>query len=82
MYEVSQNTILCCNHEIVTDCPYYEQQQYEFDASVQFAIISRMSSDRRLSKKCISEFAYSQMANGLLLSIVLLYMSSLQMCLE
>lgn len=69
MQKVSVNTILCCAHEIIADCPYYEQQQYEMDASIQMEIISRMTGDRRLHRKCIEEFAQAQTANGLLSSI-------------
>ncbi len=25
IFEVSKNTLLCCMHEIISDCPYYEQ---------------------------------------------------------
>jgi len=69
MHEVSINSVRCCAHEIIVDCPYYEQQQYEMDSLVQLAIISRMTSDRRLHRKCIEEFALSQFTNGLLTSI-------------
>ncbi len=69
MQKISVNTILCCAHEIISDCPYYEQQQYEMDSSIQMEIISRMTADRRLHRKCIEDFAHAQTANGLLLSI-------------
>ncbi len=69
IWRVSENTMLCCLHEIISDCPYYEQQQYEFDSMVETAVLSALSSDLRLIKKCITEFARSQQPNGLLLSI-------------
>ena len=69
IWQISKNTMLCCTHEIISDCPYYEQQQYEFDSMVEAAVLSSLSDDLRLTKKCISEFACSQQPNGLLLSI-------------
>ena len=69
IWDVSINTMLCCTHEILSDCPYYEQQQYQFDSFVQIAALSAISSDLRLAKKCIDEFAHSQQPCGLLLSI-------------
>lgn len=68
MYSISQNTILCCHHEIISDCPYYEQQQYQFDSSVQIAATFNMTDDRRLIRKCLMEFAVSQQPSGLLLT--------------
>lgn len=69
MFEVSKNTLLACCHEIIVDCPYYEQQQYEFDSCVQTAALTALTDDMRLTRKCIAEFAYSQQPCGLLLSI-------------
>ena len=66
IFDVSQHTLLCCSHEIIVDCPYYEQQQYEMDATIELAVISRMTEDRRLHKKCLMEFAMSQLPSGLL----------------
>lgn len=69
IWDVSINTLLCCSHEIISDCPYYEQQQYQFDSAVQIQALSAITSDVRLTKKCIDEFARSQQPCGLLLSI-------------
>ncbi len=67
--DVSLRTLLCCSHDLVVDCPYYEQQQYEMDYLVEYAAISRLTADTRLIRKGISEFAESQRPNGLLCSI-------------
>ncbi len=69
IWDVSVNTILSCCHEIISDCPYYEQQQYQFDSAVSIQAISAITKDVRLTKKCIDEFARSQQPCGLLLSI-------------
>jgi len=66
MFDVSINTMLCCAHEIVVDCPFYEQQQYVMDSAIEHAVMMRMTDDRRLVKKCIRDFAESQKPSGLL----------------
>lgn len=66
MNEISINTMLCCTHEIFVDCPFYEQQQYIMDSAIEAAVLMRMSSDTRIIKKCIEEFAASQHPTGLL----------------
>lgn len=66
MYDISVNTMQCSMHEIFVDCPHYEQQQYIMDSSVESAVLMRMSSDVRMIRKCISEFAASQHPSGLL----------------
>ena len=68
IFDVSRHTLNCCAHEIVVDCPYYEQQQYIMDASVEFAVVSKMTKDRRLTKKALLEFAMSQQETGLLMA--------------
>ena len=69
MYDISVNTMLCCTHDTFYDCPYYEQNQYEMDSAIEAAALMRMSSDVKMVKKCIEEFAASQLPSGLLLSI-------------
>lgn len=67
MWKVSINTLLCCMHEIIVDCPYYEQQQYVMDSAIECSALMRLSSDWLPVRKCITEFAASQQPNGLLL---------------
>lgn len=66
MYEISINTVLCCMHEIIVDCPHYEQQQYAMDESITTAVAMCMSDDFRSARKCIQEFAASQTPKGYL----------------
>lgn len=66
MLSVSYNTLLCCMHEIFVDCPHYEQQQYIMDSTIECAVLSCMSPDVQMIKKCIADFAQSQHKNGLL----------------
>ena len=69
MFEVSKHTLYCCSHEIIVDCPYYEQQQYEMDSLIELSTIYRLTNDRSLAKKCINEFRHSQMSDGHLWSV-------------
>lgn len=69
MQDISINTMFCCLHDTFYDCPYYEQQQYVMDSAVEAMILMRMSKDVRMVKKCIEEFAVSQLPSGLILSI-------------
>lgn len=48
------------------DCPHYEQQQYIMDSYIESMILFRMSSDYKLIKKAIIDFAHSQTPDGLL----------------
>ncbi len=68
MQEISINTMLCCANETFVDCPYYEQQQYDMDATIEIAIWERMTRDTRLVRKCVEEFAASQQDSGLILA--------------
>ena len=66
MWDVSVNTVKCSAHEIFVDCPYYEQQQYDMDSCLEMLFALRMSADRRLSLKCITDLARSQIFDGML----------------
>ena len=43
---------MCC-HEMLFDCPYYEQQMYPGDTRVQLNVISAMTRDDRMVKRAI-----------------------------
>jgi hypothetical protein len=66
MWKISRNTVLCCMHEMYVDCPYYEQQQYDMDSALEMLFTLRMSADDRMPFKSITDFAHSQMADGML----------------
>ncbi len=66
MWEISRNTVLCCMHEMYVDCPYYEQQQYDMDSALEMLFTLRMSGDLRMPLKSVTDFAHSQMADGML----------------
>lgn len=64
MWEISRQTMLCCAHELLVDCPYYEQQQYSMDSGLQMFYWMRLSGDYRLLKKAIYDIASSQTEEG------------------
>lgn len=66
MWEISRHTVLCCMHEMYVDCPYYEQQQYDMDSALEMLFALRMSADDRMPIKSLTDFAHSQMPDGLL----------------
>lgn len=66
MWRISRNTVLCCMHEMYVDCPYYEQQQYDMDSALEMLFTLRMSADDRMPFKSITDFAHSQLADGML----------------
>lgn len=68
LVEISKRTLYLCMHETFTDCPYYEQLQYLMDTYLQTIFSSRISSDYRLIRKAINDFALSQRVDGMLLS--------------
>ena len=54
---------MCC-HEMLFDCPYYEQQMYPGDTRVQLNVISAMTSDDRIIRRAIELFALNRRDDG------------------
>ena len=53
-------------HELIVDCPYYEQQQYGMDSALETLFSMRYSADVRLVRKTILDLAASQIESGML----------------
>ena len=66
MWDIGRNTLLSCMHEVIVDCPYYEQQQYDMDSALETLYSYRLSPDARLVKKTILDLAASQIEDGML----------------
>jgi len=66
IWDISKNTLECCSHEILVDCPFYEQQQYVMDGGLESLYGWRFSNDGSLQKKLITDMAQSQNADGLI----------------
>ena len=53
-----------CAHEIVMDCPFFEQQMYPGDTRVQLQVQGAVSSDARLRRRAIEIFDRARRADG------------------
>lgn len=59
IWEVAVRTARRCAGETYFDCPGYEQLQYAGDTRIQALLHAYLSSDRRLSRQAIQQFAWS-----------------------
>ncbi len=65
LWETSIRTVNNCMHETFEDCPYYEQTQYAMDTRLEALFTFCLGADRRLAKKCLTEFMQSQYPDGM-----------------
>lgn len=54
-----------CAHEMLFDCPYYEQQMYPGDTRVQLNVIRAMTRDDRLIKRAIEIYDLATRDDGM-----------------
>lgn len=54
---------MCC-HEMLFDCPYYEQQMYPGDSRVELLVLAAMSRDDRIIKRAIEIFELATRDDG------------------
>ena len=54
-----------CAHEMLFDCPFYEQQMYPGDSRVELRVLAAMSGDDRLVRRAIELFDYGRRESGL-----------------
>ena len=54
---------MCC-HEMLFDCPYYEQQMYPGDTRVQLLVLSALSRDERIIRRAMELYDISQRSDG------------------
>ena len=55
---------MCC-HEMLFDCPFYEQQMYPGDTRVQLNVLSALSRDDRIIKRAIELYDLSTRDDGM-----------------
>jgi len=54
---------MCC-HEMLFDCPFYEQQMYPGDTRVQLNVISAMTSDDRIIRRAMEIYDLARRDDG------------------
>ncbi len=55
---------MCC-HEMLFDCPYYEQQMYPGDSRIQMNVLAAMTRDDRMTKRAIEIFDLATRDDGM-----------------
>lgn len=61
---ISARTMQMCCHEMLFDCPFYEQQMYPGDTRVQLNVLSAMSRDDRMIKRAIELYDLNARDDG------------------
>ena len=62
--EISARAMQMCCHEMLFDCPFYEQQMYPGDTRVQLNVLSAMSRDDRIIKRAIEIYDLNTRDDG------------------
>ena len=62
---ICDRVLQMCSHEMLYDCPYYEQQMYPGDTRVQLRVHSVFSTDDRLIRRAITLFDRARFPDGL-----------------
>lgn len=62
---ICTRTMQMCAHEMLFDCPFYEQQMYAGDSRVQLEVLRSLSSDERMIRRVIETFDLAARDNGL-----------------
>ena len=62
--KISRRAMEMCMHEMLFDCPYYEQQMYPGDTRVQLQVINALTRDDRMTRFVLSVFDYDRRSDG------------------
>ena len=62
--EISARAMQMCCHEMLFDCPFYEQQMYPGDTRVQLNVLSAMSRDDRMVKRAMEIYDLNTRDDG------------------
>ena len=61
---ISTRSMQMCCHEMLFDCPYYEQQMYPGDTRVQLNVISSMTADDAIIRRAIEIYDLNRRDDG------------------
>ena len=62
--DISARAMQMCCHEMLFDCPFYEQQMYPGDTRVQLNVLSAMSRDDRMVKRAMEIYDLNTRDDG------------------
>lgn len=62
---ICRRSLTACLHEMLVDCPYYEQQMYPGDTRIQLEILNALTRDARLNRFAMSVYDFDRRDNGL-----------------
>ena len=62
---ICRRTMASCMHEMLFDCPYYEQQMYPGDTRIQLQVLNALTRDPRMTRFAISAYDWSRRSDGL-----------------
>lgn len=62
---ICRRSMQMCAHDMLYDCPFYEQQMYPGDSRIQLNVLSVMDSDDRLIRRVIEIFDYGRRPDGM-----------------
>lgn len=63
--DICVRSMQMCSHEMLFDCPFYEQQMYPGDTRTQLNVISAMTSDDALVRRAIEFYDLAKSSDGL-----------------
>ncbi len=63
--KVSRRAMEMCMHEMLFDCPYYEQQMYPGDTRIQLLVLNALTRDPRMTRFAMSVYDYDRRDNGM-----------------
>ena len=63
--KVSRRAMEMCMHEMLFDCPYYEQQMYPGDTRIQLNVLNALTRDPRMAQFAMSVYDYDRRDNGM-----------------
>ena len=61
---ICRRTVRSCCHQILFDCPYYEQQMYPGDMRIQLDILASLTWDARMGRSALAIFDFGRCDDG------------------